>query len=180
MVRTRRSSTAVGLLAVLGRFTSMPRYIMGAVSMKMSKSTRTTSTSGMTLISARALRVRPAPSPPASVLIAILERLRRADQPALDQVRQLEREVVHLRGPVADLADEVVVADDGGDGREQTGRGRHQRLRDARRHHGQAGGALSPDGLEGRDDADHRAEQTDEGSGACRCSEEGQMLLHPL
>src|SRR2546422_2967478 len=104
-----RSSTAVGLDAAFGRLTSMPRYIIGAVSMKMSNSTSTTSTSGMTLISARVLRVRAAPSMPASALIAILERLRRPDQAALDQVRQLEREVLHFGRPVADPTHEGVV-----------------------------------------------------------------------
>src|SRR6516162_1138298 len=168
MVSTSRSSIAVGLLAVFGRFTSMPRYIMGAVSMKISSSTKTTSTSGMTLISARALRVRPVPSPPASVLIAILERLRASHEPALSQVRQLEREVVHLRGPVADLADEVVVPDDRGNGREETGGGGHQGLRDAGRHHRQARGTLAADGLERGDDSDHGSEETDERTRAGR------------
>ena len=40
----------------------MPRYIMGAVSMKMRRSTKTTSTSGMMLISASVEPVRPPPS----------------------------------------------------------------------------------------------------------------------
>ncbi len=50
-VSTTRSSTAVGLPELLGRLTSMPRYMSGAVSMKMRRSTRMTSTSGMMLIS---------------------------------------------------------------------------------------------------------------------------------
>src|SRR4026207_1426116 len=123
MVSTRRSSTAVGFPPLRGRVTSMPRYLMGAVGMKMGSSRRTTSTRGMTLISARALRV-PAPSPPASALIAILEGLRAPYEPALDQVGQLEREVVHLGCPVTHPPDEVVVADDGRNRRRQTGRGR--------------------------------------------------------
>ena len=94
MVRTIRSSTAVGFPPLRGRFTSMPRYIMGAVSMKMRSSTRTTSTRGMTLISASVLRV-PAPFAPASALIAILEGLRAPYEPALDQVGQFEREIFH-------------------------------------------------------------------------------------
>ena len=57
-VRTKRSSTAVGLAAALGRLTSMPRYIMGAVSMKISSNTSTTSTSGMMLISASVVPIR--------------------------------------------------------------------------------------------------------------------------
>src|SRR5262245_2682992 len=126
MVSTNRSSTAVGLPPLRGRFTSMPRYIMGAVSMNMSSRTRTTSTRGMTLISASVLRV-PAPSAPASALIAILEGFRAPYEPALDQVGQLEREILHFGRPVAHPPDEVVVPDHSGDRRGQSGCGGNER-----------------------------------------------------
>src|SRR5262249_62172413 len=125
MVSTRRPAPTVVLPPLRGRCTSMPRYIMGAVSMKMRSSTRTTSTRGMTLISASVLRV-PAPSAPASALIAILEGLRAPYEPTLDQVGQLEREIFHFRSPVTHPSHEVVVPDHGGNrGRQSGGGGRH-------------------------------------------------------
>src|ERR671930_2017690 len=123
-----RSSTAVGLAAARGRFTSMPRYIIGAVSMKMSSSTSTTSTSGMMLISARLvpmLRRDPSGEP---VLNAIFfhgpsELGRRTAQ----EVEHVQRESFHLRRPVLHAVDEIVVADDGRDGGSQARRRRDQR-----------------------------------------------------
>src|SRR5204863_9306381 len=92
-VSTRRSSTAVGLAAALGRLTSMPRYIIGAVSMKMSSSTRTTSTSGMMLISASDVPTR-RPLPPDSKLNAIFAgELRHG---ARDEIEEVHRESLHL------------------------------------------------------------------------------------
>src|ERR1051325_12084095 len=102
-----RSSTAVGLAAARGRFTSMPRYIMGAVSMKSSSRTSTTSTSGMMLISAMVGPIR-RPSPP-STLNAIFGHARHLGHAAGEEVEQLEREALHLRGPVFHAIDEVVV-----------------------------------------------------------------------
>src|SRR5207237_3141071 len=126
-----RSSTAVGLAAARGRFTSMPRYIIGAVSMKMSRSTRTTSTSGMMLISASEVPRRRESE--ASVLNAIFGGPRHLGDRTAHDVEQVEREAVHLRGPVLHAIDEVVVANDGGNGGGEAGGRRHQRLRDARR-----------------------------------------------
>src|SRR5262245_29391406 len=179
MVSTSRSSTAVGLPPLRGKFTSMPRYIMGAVSMKMSSRTRTTSTRGMTLISASVLRV-PAPSVPASALIAILEGLRAPYEPTLDEVGQFEREVVHLGRPVSHPPDEVVVSDDGRDRGSQAGRGGDQRAGDARRNHSQARRALRADGLERAHDTHDGSEETHEGAGAGRRREEREVALHPL
>src|SRR5919108_3246407 len=124
-----RSSTAVGLAAARGRLTSMPRYIIGAVSMKMSSSTSTTSTSGMMLISASDVPTRRSPSG-APTLNAIFRRpqLRRRTR---EHVEQVQHEAVHLRGPVPHAVDEVVVADDRGNGRCETGRRRDQRFGDA-------------------------------------------------
>src|SRR5215475_5911619 len=157
-----RSSTAVGLAAARGRLTSMPRYIIGAVSMKISSSTSTTSTSGMMLISASDDPIRRSPSD-GPTLNAIFGRPPQLRHRAAQHVEQVEGEAVHLRGPVTDAVDEVVVADDGGDGGGEAGGRRDQRLRDARRHYGQAGRALRADAVEGRHDAPHGAEEPDEG-----------------
>src|SRR5438552_2728585 len=103
----------------------MPRYIMGAVNMKISSRTRTTSTSGMMLISAMVVPMRRAPGD-SSVLNAIFggaSDLGRAAQ----EVEEVEREAFHLHGPVLHAVDEVVVADDGGNRRAET-HGRAARL----------------------------------------------------
>src|SRR6266404_2755198 len=110
-----RSSTAVGLAAARGRFTSMPRYIIGAVSMKMSRSTSTTSTSGMMLISASDDPRRRSPFD-APALNAIFGRPRQLRHGAAEHVEQIEDESVHLGRPVTDAVEEVVVPDDRGDG----------------------------------------------------------------
>ena len=60
---TSRSSVASEPDSVFGRRTSMPRVIIGAVTMKMMSSTRMTSTSGVTLMSERAGPKRPPPRP---------------------------------------------------------------------------------------------------------------------
>jgi len=73
--------------------------------------------------------------------------------------------------------DEVVVADDGGNRRAQTGRGRDQGLGDARRDDREAGGALGTDAVEGRHDAPHGAEQADERRGAGGGCQERQVVL---
>src|ERR1700758_3013067 len=96
-----RSSTAVGLAAARGRLTSMPRYIIGAVSMKISSSTSTTSTSGMMLISASDVPVRRSPSG-APTLNAIFGGASHFRQGPAEDIEQLEHEAVHLGRPVAD------------------------------------------------------------------------------
>src|SRR5262245_53579024 len=143
-----RSSTAVGFEAAFGRFTSMPRYIMGAVSMKMSSRTSTTSTRGMMLISAIDVPIRREPSP-ASALKAIFTGAGHLVGGAREEVEQVQRESLHLGGPVLHAVHEVVVADDGGNRRAQAERGRDQGLRDTRRHDGQRCGALLADAVEG-------------------------------
>src|SRR2546426_10955381 len=95
-----RSSTAVGLAAARGKFTSIPRYIIGAVSMKMRSRTSTTSTSGMMLISASA--APPLRASDESTLNAIADRhaIHRAlgERPA-EEIQEVEREAVHLGRP---------------------------------------------------------------------------------
>src|SRR5256885_15299147 len=105
-----RSSTAVGLAAARGKFTSMPRYIIGAVSMKIRSRTSTTSTSGMMLISARLVPIRRGSDD--SVLNAIFGRASRLGRGPAQDVQEIHREAFHLDGPVLHAVDEVVVADD--------------------------------------------------------------------
>src|SRR5512147_2843331 len=123
-----RSSTAVGFEAARGRLTSIPRDIIGAVSMKMSSRTSTTSTSGTMLISASEVPTRSDP-PDDSVLNAIFRRPRELRQRAGEQVQEIEGEPLHLGGPVLHAIQEEVVADDGGDGGAEAGGGRDKGLR---------------------------------------------------
>src|SRR3989442_15301550 len=177
-VRTMRSSTAVGLAAARGKFTSMPRYIIGAVSMKIRSRTSTTSTSGMMLISARLVPMRRAP-PGGPALNAIFRRPRQLGRRTAQEVEHVEGESLHLGRPVLHPVDEVVVADDGGDGGAEAGRRRHERLRNAGRYHGEARRALRPDAVEGIHDADHGAEEADERARAGRRREERQGTPGP-
>src|SRR2546430_9496835 len=116
-----RSSTAVGLAAARGRFTSIPRYIIGAVSMKISRRTRTTSTSGMMLISARLVPMRRGP-PGGPTLNAIFRGPRELGRGAAQEVEHGEREPPHPRRPVLDPVDEGGVAHDGRARRAEPGR----------------------------------------------------------
>src|SRR5712692_9091900 len=118
----------------------MPRYIIGAVSMKISSSTSTTSTNGMILISASEPPIRRPSPPPESRLNAIFASV--LQHGARDQVEEIHREPLHLRGPVLHSVDEVVVGDDGGDGGGEAEGGGDEGFRDARRHHREVRGAL--------------------------------------
>src|SRR2546422_611197 len=132
-----RSSTAVGFETAFGRLTSMPRYIMGAVSMKISSRTSTTSTSGMILISARLVPIRRVLDH-SSVLNAIFGGASQLGGRSAQKVEEVQREAFHLDGPVLHAVDEVVVPDDGGNRGAEPRGCRHQRLGDPRRDDGEA------------------------------------------
>src|SRR4029450_11644086 len=123
-----RSSTAVGFDAAFGRLTSIPRYIMGAVSMKIRSRASTTST-----------RLVPiGRGPCGSSALNIVAGSACLGGGAAQQIQEIHREAFHLDGPVLHAIDEVVVADDGGDRGAEPGRGRDQRLGDTRGHDGGA------------------------------------------
>src|SRR5579872_4676297 len=129
--------------------------------MKMMSSTRTTSTKGVTLISARLpvppRRLRdPKPLPPLTEIA-----MASFSEAAFRQVQKLHGKVVHARAHFADLLAENVVEDgcrNGGD--ESDGCG-NQRFRNARPESAQAGCALRSESLKGLNDAQHRAQQPD-------------------
>src|SRR5262245_18277806 len=149
-----RSSTAVGLEAAFGKFTSIPRYIIGAVSMKISSRTSTTSTSGMMLISARLVPIRRGPCDSSALnIVAGSARFRGG---TAEEVQEVHRKAFHLDGPVLHAIDEVVVADDGGDRRAEAGCRGDQRLGDAGRHDREARRALGTDAVERCHDAPHQ------------------------
>src|SRR5208337_4583579 len=104
MVTTRRCSVISLTVRVLGTATSMPDCSTGAVIMKMTSSTSTTSTSGVMLISASEERVRPVllvkATIPSSGLVDGRRRARRRRHThldLLDGVQQLARKVVNGR-----------------------------------------------------------------------------------
>src|SRR5439155_19050964 len=166
METVMRSSGSVSGWLATGSDTSMPRLIMGAVTMKTRSSTSTTSTSGVTLISPRAEEVRWLRSPryvaaawePPSVPPACMLR-----EVTLDDVEEFQREVVHHRRQHLDAGVVEVVEHRGGDGRAEPGRGGDEGLGDAGGDHRQVGRAGATDRLERVHDPPHGAEQADEG-----------------
>jgi hypothetical protein len=110
----------------------MPDCSTGAVIMKMTSSTRTTSTSGVMLISASDERVWPLLLVKATFC---LPRWVRGSRPAaprapvrarergnlFQRVEQFPAEVVHSGSKHADARGELVVSDHGGDGDEEAG-----------------------------------------------------------
>src|ERR1017187_9649938 len=150
-----------GSSGVLGRFcetdfgswTSTPWCRSGAVTMKMTRSTSMTSTSGVTLMSEKA-----------SASSSSLKAMRRpsSGEVALGQVHELEGEVAHFRTRRAHPAAEVVVRDEGGNGRDEAGGGVDGGLGDPRRHHDDRRRALLGDLRERDHDAHHGAEEADE------------------
>src|SRR5205807_8644787 len=90
----------------------MPRYITGAVSMKISSSTSTTSTSGMMLISASDAPIGRRPPAPAPPLNPLLGRPPRLGHPPPPPVEQRQPEPPHRRRPGVDPVDAIAVGHD--------------------------------------------------------------------
>src|SRR5436190_24203752 len=103
-------------LFVWGSFTDWPFWSMGVTTMKMIRSTSTTSTSGVTLMSA--------------LTLGLLSSIR--DSMLLqEEVDELGGGVGHLDLEALETVREVVEGHDRRDGDEQSERGRDQRLGDA-------------------------------------------------
>src|SRR6185437_11680419 len=138
MVMTSCSCVASRTVRVFGTATSMPDCRTGAVSMKMTSSTRTTSTSGVMLMSAMDDLVRPPESVNAtaglpqrlSLLAAIaLQRILLWPQRDLfHAVQQFAGEIIHARAELANACGELVVGDDCRDGDHEAGRRGNERL----------------------------------------------------
>src|SRR5215470_19362888 len=141
---------------VLGRLTWMPVCRIGAVIIKITSNTSITSTSGVTLISANAVRVRPL-----RTLLLLLNAIT-LNRLALDEVEQSERKAVHLSRQNFDAVQVAVVTQDRRHRRRDAGRRRDQRLGDARRHGLDRSRRLLGQSVERDDDAHDRAEQPDE------------------
>src|SRR5213594_696270 len=163
---------------VFGRLTSGPFRICGAITMKMIRSTRTTSTSGVMLMEACSLAGSPSRIGRPSLLDHRRLEFRCLDVKRLElwyfeqAIHELVRRPVHLDVEILDLAREVVESHDGRDRDEDAQGRRDQGLSDAARNHRHSAGPRGRDAPEGVNDSDHGAEKTDErGSGADRGKE---------
>src|SRR5512138_888334 len=118
------SSMVAGRLvvAVFGSATDTPWWSIGAVTMKMMRRTSMTSTSGVTLMSARWSKGSP---------LCLWNAMERLGEIPLRQVDELEREVLHSGALLADLSHEVVVEDERRNRSGETGGRVDEGLRDS-------------------------------------------------
>src|ERR1035437_6477862 len=137
MVTTSRCSVISFTVRVLGTATSIPDCNTGAVIMKITSSTSTTSTSGVMLISASDVRVWPLLLVKATVHLpggfgaGRTGRPRRrghAHRNLFQRVQQLAAKVVDGRGKHPDPRGELVVCHHRRNGHKQARRGGDQRL----------------------------------------------------
>src|SRR2546425_7041374 len=188
-VTTSRCSVASEPDSVFGRRTSMPRVIMGAVTMKMISRTRMTSTRGVTLMSDSAGPNRPRPRPGRVIAIASDADLARFDGSrggaagldlGLGDRGESEDEAIDAAAQTARPGQEEVVADDGRDGGEQSGGGGDQRLGDPGRDRREAGGAGDADSLKGVHDAPDGPEQPDERSDGTGGGQQAEVAVEAV
>src|SRR5438552_5133484 len=105
---TGRSCTFSLTGFTLGTSTSSPNSMTCAVSIKMINSTKTTSTSGTTLMSASELVPRNRPRRP-PLYEPPIEKAMLALQAPLGEVEEFEQELLHARASLLDAAAEYVV-----------------------------------------------------------------------
>src|SRR6185437_8987046 len=123
IVTTMRCCVISRTVLVFGTLTSMPDWSTGAVIMKMTRSTSTTSTSGVMLISDSEVRVAPLLAVKATGGLPFDWVFLRLERDFFEAVEQLAGEVVHAGAEVAGARGEAVEGDDGGHGNQQSGRG---------------------------------------------------------
>src|SRR5713226_3556517 len=162
-VTTRRSWLISFTVRVLGTSTSMPDCRMGAVIMKMMSSTRTTSTKGTMLISESEVCVDLEScivrNSAAAAGCAGRENLTKR---FFDLRGDFHGEVVQSLRQVANILQELVVEDDGGNGGGQTRSRGHECLGDTGRDGTKARSSGAAEAREGVNDAPDRAEKADE------------------
>src|SRR5512139_2374634 len=132
------SSGFLGGSSVIGSFTAAPFWSMGVTTMKMIRSTSTTSTRGVTLMSDRTL----------SALTLCTRGLVLLEE----EVHELGRGVGHLDLEALEPRREIVERHDRGDGDEDPERRRDERLGDTGRHGGETARARHRDAGERVDD----------------------------
>src|SRR6185312_125323 len=147
--------------SVFGSWIGTPAVSSGAEIMKMISSTSITSTSGVTLISESARRLRPRRRPRRWLEESSESGIAGASslgpdplaQAAGDRGGKLFGEPFEAAGELARVGRELVVGDVGRDGGGETDGGREQRFGDRRRDHREVGVLLHRDRLEGVHDA---------------------------
>src|ERR1039458_4255216 len=151
MVTTSRCSVISRTVRVLGTATSIPDCNTGAVIMKITSNTSTTSTIGVMLISDSEVRVWPVLLVKATVHLpgrfpgrftnpfSVRRPRRTAHRNLFQRVQQLAAKVVDSRRKDSDPRRELVVRHHRRNGHKQACRGGNQRLADARRHGPQRG-----------------------------------------
>src|SRR5216684_2837102 len=144
----------------------MPLFNSGVTTMKMMRSTRQTSTSGVTLMSLWSLS-RP-PPPPIAIGLRPPKRLGGANSccaaPLDEVVEQLRGRVGHLDLEALDLVHEDVEKPDRRDRDEETEGRRDEGLRDPAGDRADSGRARRGHAPECVDDPDDRSKEADEGS----------------
>src|SRR5260370_24310962 len=115
MTTTGKSCTFSRMGLTFGTSTSRPNSITWAVSMKMISSTRTTSTSGTTLISASELTPRKRPRLPVPAEL-VVENAMSVIETSFHEIQELEDEIFHAGPEFLDRAPEYVVENRGGKG----------------------------------------------------------------
>src|ERR1700722_3636182 len=175
IVSTRRCWVISLTLRVFGTETSIPDCSTGAVTMKMIRSTSTTSTSGVMLISASEVRVCPLLAVKATRGLPLHRFLFGGD--FFQAIEQFAGEVVHAGAKLAKGSGELVVRNDGWDGDQQAGSGGDQSFRNTRRHGTERGCAFRAQAVEGIHNTHHGAEEADKGRDCADGGQPGQAAL---
>src|SRR5277367_1449334 len=129
IVTTTRCSVSSLTVLVFGTATSMPDCRTGAVSMKITSSTSTTSTNGVILISASAVCVWPFLFVKATCGLPFDGVLIGHQRDFFHAVQQFARKIVHARGLAAQPPRELVIGNHRRNSDNQARGGRDQRLR---------------------------------------------------
>jgi hypothetical protein len=96
----------------------------------------------------------------------------------LDLRGDFERERVQALREITDIAQKIIVEDDGGDGSKKSRGGGDESFGNAWCHGSKAGGASGPEAGEGVNDAPNSAEEPDEGSDGTGGGEPGHAFFH--
>src|ERR1035437_2246397 len=182
MVTTSRCSVTSRTVRVLGTATSIPDCSTGAVIMKITSRTSTTSTSGVMLISASEVRVWPLLLVKATVHLpgrfgsgGIRRPRRAAHRNFFQRVHQFAAKVISCRCKGPDARCELVVSYPRGHSHKESRRRRNQRLGDARRHGPERRRSRRAQPVKGVHNPHHRAEEPDERTD----SRDGRQPRHP-
>src|ERR1700676_5408531 len=184
IVTTSRCSVISRTVRVLGTATSMPDCSTGAVIMKITSSTSTTSTSGVILMSASELCVRPLLLVKATLYLvrqiagrqfAALDRRprrsrrtrsrRRTHMNFLQRIQQLAAEVIDRRSKDLYSRRELVVRQTWGPAQKNPPRCRDQGFRDPGRHRAKCRRPRGSQAVKRIHHAHHRSEQPHERTG---------------